>query len=364
MPTTRKKNNDNTLSDNISAELLQRIYQWMVFTRVLDERCYKLQRQGRIGFYAGSAGEEACQIGTALAMDTKDMAFCSYRQPGVALSRGTTLQTVFNNLFGNIEDTCLGRVMPIHYSDRKNGFFTVSSVIGTQIIQAVGFGMASKIKRDSAVGVTYFGDGATSENDFHAGMNFAATFKAPTVFVLVNNQFAISTPVCKQTGVADLVDKAQAYGMIGYQIDGNDVLAVYRAMQEALRNAREGLGPTLLELKTYRCGPHSSSDDPARYRAAAEIEKWPDPITVFEGHLKQLKQGSFFNDAYRDAVYEKANNDITEAIKIAESIPQPAWESIIDDVYEIIPKTLQMQFDEIYKHEKDLKLTNEGEFPL
>lgn len=341
--------------------LLKQMYENMVLARVLDERCYKLQRQGRIGFYAGSNGEEACQVGTALAMRNEDFVFASYRQPAVALIKGTTLQTVFDNLFGNCDDIAQGKQMPIHYSDRQNHFLSVSSVIGTQIVQAVGFGMASKIKNDTAVAVTYFGDGATSSNDFHSGMNFAATFKSPVVFCLVNNQFAISTPLNKQTGCAELVDKALGYGMRGVQVNGNDVVAVYEAMQKALEYARDGFGPTLLELKTYRRGPHSSSDDPSRYRDHELVAQWPDPLDVIE---KQIQDRPFFSQDYKTKIYEQANDKIAEAIKLAESKPQPAWESVIADVYADVPARTQREADALFAQEKGLELTNEGEFPL
>lgn len=345
----------------LSEDLLKQMYEAMVLARVLDERCFKLQRQGRIGFYAGSAGEEACQVGTALAMEASDWAFTSYRQPAVALALGSTLQTLFNNLFGNREDIAKGRQMPIHYSDRAHHFLSVSSVIGTQIIQGVGFAMAAKIKKDPAVALTYFGDGATSSNDFHSGMNFAATYKAPIVLVLVNNQFAISTPVTRQTGVSELSDKAKAYGMPGVHVDGNDVIAVYQATKEAIERARSGAGPTLLELKTYRRGPHSSSDDPSRYRNQGEIEEWPDPISIFESRIQSC---SFFSDAYKAQVYDLANAQLAEAIQYAESVPAPDWESIIDDVYEEAPQSLKRQAEDIFAYEKNLELTNEGEFPL
>jgi pyruvate dehydrogenase E1 component alpha subunit len=347
--------------NDISEDLLKQMYEAMVLARVLDERCFKLQRQGRIGFYAGTAGEEACMVGTAMAQDSCDWVFSSYRQPSVALIKGMSLQSLFNNLFGNAEDIAKGRQMPIHYSDREHHFLSVSSVIGTQIIQGVGFAMASRIKQDRAVALTYFGDGATSANDFHSGMNFAATYKAPVVFVLVNNQFAISTPVTRQTGVCDLAEKAKAYGMPGVHVDGNDVLAVYTATRDAIERARAGEGPTLLELKTYRRGPHSSSDDPTRYRNTGEVEEWPDPIAQFE---RRIEGCSFYSEAYKNQVSDLANAHISDAIEQAEKLPAPVWESVIEDVYEAIPPSLQRQADDIFAHEKHLELTNEGEFPL
>lgn len=351
------------LPEGLTPEELRSMYEHMILTREYDDRCFKLQRQGRIGFYAGSFGEEACQIGTAFALEQKDWVFSSYRQPGVALYRGIILQDMVNNLFGNAGDMVMGRQMPVHYTGREQHFLSISSVIGTQIIEGVGCAMAAKIKKDDAVTITYFGDGATSSNDFHSGMNFAAAWKAPCIFVLVNNQYAISTPVCRQTGVETMADKAKAYGMPGVQVDGNDILAVYKATMEAAERARRGEGPTLLELKTYRAGPHSSSDDPTRYRDKEETERWlkRDPILLFQGQLKEM---GLWTQTYEAEVRESIQERLAQAVKTAESLPQPEWETLFTDVYSYVPQALQAQREDILAHESGLELTNEGEFPL
>ncbi len=361
MSTTAKQH--QKLPEGLTESQLKAIYEAMLLTREYDDRCLKLQRQGRIGFYAGSFGEEACQIGTAFALREQDWIFPSYRQPGVALLRGVPLQSMMNNLFGNSADVVEGKQMPVHYTSREHHFLSISSVIGTQVIQAVGCAMAAKIKKDEAVVLTYFGDGGTSSNDFHSGMNFAATFKAPCIFALVNNQYAISVPVSKQTSVECLADKAKAYGMTGIQVDGNDVLAVYRATKEAMQRAKVGEGPTLLELKTYRAGPHSSSDDPTRYRSKEETEKWlkRDPILLFQKELESL---GIWTEAYEADVKASIQNKISEAIKVAESLPQPPWESLFEGVYSNDPQALMAQKEDILTHESGLELTNEGEFPL
>ncbi len=351
------------LPEGLTPSDLKSMYEYMVLTREYDERGFKLQRQGRIGFYAGSLGEEACQIGTAFALEEKDWIFSSYRQPGVALFRGLPIQTMMDNLFGNADDTVEGKQMPVHYTDHAQHFLSISSVIGTQVIQGVGCAMAIKTKKDDAVVLTYFGDGGTSSNDFHSGMNFAATFKAPCIFILVNNQYAISVPVCKQTGVEVLADKAKAYGMPGIQVDGNDILAVYQATREAVARARRGEGPTLLELKTYRAGPHSSSDDPSRYRSKEETEQWlqRDPIKLLQDKLKAM---GLWAEEFEQQVRENAQNKINEAVKVAESKPQPEWETLFHDVYSYMPQGLEAQMNDILTHESGLELTNEGEFPL
>ncbi len=360
---TTKTKGYQALPEGLTPNDLKAMYEYMVLTREYDERCLKLQRQGRIGFYAGSFGEEACQVGTAFALEEKDWVFSSYRQPGVALFRGVPLQTMMNNLFGNAEDIVMGRQMPVHYTSRKHHFLSISSVIGTQIIEAVGCAMAAKSKKDDAVTITYFGDGGTSSNDFHSGMNFAAAFKAPCIFALVNNQYAISIPVRKQTAVEVLADKAKAYGMPGIQVDGNDVVAVFNATKEAVERARRGEGPTLLELKTYRAGPHSSSDDPTRYRSTEEMEAWKarDPILTFK---KRLEEWGLWTESFEVEVRESVQSKINEAIKVAESIPQPEWETLFEDVYSYVPQVLADQRDDILAHERGLTLTNEGEFPL
>lgn len=360
---TTKTKQHQKLPEGLTPSELKAMYEYMILTREYDDRCFKLQRQGRIGFYAGSFGEEACQIGTAFALEPKDWIFSSYRQPGVAMYRGVEMQTLVNNLFGNCEDLVEGKQMPVHYTSKQHHFLSISSVIGTQIIQAVGCAMAAKIKGDDAVSITYFGDGGTSSNDFHSGMNFAATFKAPCIFVLVNNQYAISLPVEKQTGVEVLADKAKAYGMPGIQVDGNDIFAVYSATKEAVRRAREGQGPTLLELKTYRAGPHSSSDDPSRYRSKEETEAWlkRDPILLLRNTLQEF---GLWSEAFEEEVRQSAQNKINEAVKLAESLPQPEWKTLFEDVYSFMPPALADQQQDILSHEQHLKLTNEGEFPL
>lgn len=360
---TTKAEQHRTYPEGLTAADLKAMYETMILTREYDDRFFKLQRQGRIGFYAGSFGEEACQIGTAFALEERDWIFSSYRQPGVALHRGVPLQLMVNNLFGNAEDTVQGKQMPIHYSAREHRFLSISSVIGTQVVQAAGCAMAARIKGEDTVTLAYFGDGGSSSNDFHSGMNFAAVFQAPCIFVLVNNQFAISTRVNRQTAVEVLADKAKAYGMPGIRVNGNDVIEVYAATKEAIARARRGDGPTLLELKTYRAGPHSSSDDPTRYRSKEEMEEWlkQDPVLLFRAYLQEM---GLWTEAFESDVRESAQSKINLAVKQAESLPQPKWETLFEDVYSYVPESLADQRADILTHEKGLNLTNEGEFPL
>jgi pyruvate dehydrogenase E1 component alpha subunit len=342
---------------------VKRMYEGMVAIRVYDERSLKLQRSGRIGFCVTSFGEEATQIGTAAALQEKDWIFPSYRQYGVAMYRGVPLDTLTAHLFGNEDDIAKGRQMPAHYSYADKHFVSISSVIGTQIIQAVGCGMAAKMRGDDSVSVTYFGDGATSSNDFHSGLNFAGVYKAPVLFFCVNNQYAISLPVHKQTAVQELHMKGTGYGVPGVRVDGNDVIAVYQATKAAAERARDGEGPTLLELLTYRAGSHSSSDDPSRYRSSDESEHWKqkDPLERMKRYLQQV---GIWTPDYEEQVWEETRFRINKAISDQEGKGQPAWDSMFEHVYAEMPALLKEQRDELLKLESDLELTNEGEFPL
>ncbi|MBY0372157.1 thiamine pyrophosphate-dependent dehydrogenase E1 component subunit alpha, partial [bacterium] len=278
----------------IAKELLLKMYRNMALTRAFDERGMMLQRQGRIGFYVPSFGQEAIQTGTAAALEDQDWVFPSYREPGVFHYRGASMEAMLCNLWGNSGDTAKGRQMPVHYSFPEKRLFSVSSPIATQVIQAVGASIAGKKKKE--VAITYFGDGATSENDFHTGMTFAGVYKAPTIFICTNNQYAISVPLSRQCATPNLVQKAQGYGMPGAAVDGNDVLAVYAAAKEAVERARRGEGPSFIECVTLRMGPHSSSDDPTRYRDEALYQAWKkrDPIERFRQYLTEKK---FWSDA-------------------------------------------------------------------
>jgi pyruvate dehydrogenase E1 component alpha subunit len=349
----------------LAPELLLRMYRNMVMTRAFDERGMMLQRQGRIGFYLPSFGQEAIQTGTAAALGEKDWVFPSYREQGVFLFRGASLYKMFCNLWGNSEDNGKGRQMPVHYSFPEHRLFSVSSPIATQVIQGVGAAMAAKIRGEKDIAITYCGDGGTSENDFHTGLTFAGAMKAPAVFVVTNNQFAISVPFHKQTGCRRLVDKAVGYGMPGVAVDGNDILAVYRATKEAVDRARAGGGPSFIECFTYRMGPHSSSDDPTRYRDEKVYEAWRkrDPIPRFRNYLEHLK---LWDAKKETALLETLKEEIARAIEQAEPVPPPAIEDLFDDVYAKRTPQLEKQRAAMVR-ERELRGTFEdtsGAFPL
>ncbi|OGL43200.1 MAG: pyruvate dehydrogenase (acetyl-transferring) E1 component subunit alpha [Candidatus Schekmanbacteria bacterium RBG_13_48_7] len=335
----------------LSEKDLLHFYRMMVMTRLLDERGMKLQRSGRIGFYVTSTGEEATQIGAAAAFTPDDWIFPSYRDPGIALFRNLSLDLIMANLFGNEKDTVKGRQMPVHYSSRKYKLVSISSPIATQITQAVGAAMAARIKKDKIVVGTFFGDGATSAHDFHTGMNFAAVYNAPVVFVCNNNQYAISSPVKKQTMSESIAIKALAYGMEGHLVDGNDVLAVFAKTKAAVDKAREGGGPTLIEAYTYRLGPHSSSDDPGRYRSKEEVDKWlkNDPIARFR-HYLQTKR--LWDNNKDKTLHDEITQQINDAVKRMEKVLPPPLSSIFEDVYAEMPWHLKEQMHELKEEAK------------
>jgi len=314
------------------AEVL-RLYRWMVLNRTLDERMTSLQRQGRIGFYIGSVGEEATVIGAAAAMAEGDWLFPCYREHGAALLRGMPLATFLCNLFGNAGDLIKGRQMPCHEAWRPGRFTSISSPIATQIPHAVGAAWAARLKGDDMVALTWFGEGATSASDFHTGLNFAAVHHIPVVFVCRNNGWAISVPRERQTGSETIAQKAIAYGMRGERVDGNDLLAVHAAVRSARARGAAGEGPTLIECVTYRLEGHSTSDDPRAYRPAELVAPWKekDPILRMRRYLEA--RGAL--DAEADArLREEVRLELQRAVAEAEALPaKPPIATMFEDVY-------------------------------
>jgi len=321
------------------------LYEAMVRTRVLDERLVLLQRQGRIGFHIGSMGEEATILGSAAALEDHDWLFPCYREFGALLLRGMPLQRYIDNMYGNGDDPVKGRQMPDHYTGRAYRFGSVSSPIGTQITQAVGFSWAAKLKGDPSVSLVYFGEGATSSSEFHNGLNFAGVFKTPTVFLCRNNGWAISVPVEKQTGAQTFAQKGFAYGVRAVRVDGNDLLAVYKATRDALDRARRGEGPTLIEALTHRLSGHSTSDDPKAYRKEQEMldERRKDPLPRLRAYLERA---GLWDDAREKALVDGLDAEIKAAVESAEKAAPPPLESLFDEVYATRPAHLQAQYAE------------------
>ena len=349
---------------NLPAEELQKLYRLMLGTRVLDDRGLALQRQGRIGFYLQSTGQEASHIGAAYALADSDWLFPAYRQPGILLLRDVPIESIVAEWFGKASDTSKGRQMPVHYSFRQANFVSISSPIGTQLSHAAGAGMAAKIRGDDTVFMTFCGDGGTSSNDFHCGLNFAAVYKAPVVFVVENNGYAISVPADEQTASESMAIKADAYGMPGVRVDGNDMLAVYRVCKEAVDRARKGEGPTLVESVTHRMASHSSSDDAARYRDAAVYEAWKkkDPIARFQQFLKHKK---LWSEEFEQECVAGLKAELQTAIDNVEQTADPTPATMFEDVYMNTTPQLREQMAEL----RDLMASGDvgadvGHFPL
>ena len=326
----------------LSEKELKFLYRTMVLNRNLDGKMLNLQRQGRLGFYLTSTGEEATHIGSAFALEKNDWVIPCYREPGAALVRGFPLQDFINQCYGNSGDIQKGRQMPCHYGHRGSNLATISSPVGTQIPQATGFAWGAKIKGAKDVALVFFGDGATSQGDFHVGMNFAGVYKVPAIFFCRNNGYAISTPFSSQTASDSIVIKAQAYGIEGVKVDGNDILAVVAVTQKARERALNGKGPTLIEGLTYRIGAHSTSDDPSAYRADEELKGWQskDPIERYKNYLKNQ---SIWNEDFEHKIQEETKDEINKAVEVAEKLGPPALETLFDDVYDRLPNHLQEQ---------------------
>jgi 2-oxoisovalerate dehydrogenase E1 component alpha subunit len=327
---------------DIPEDDLLRMHRIMTLARALDERGMRYQRQGRLGFYLPATGEEGLAVGSAYPLSSDDWIFPSYRVVGLALWRGAELDKLVANCYGNADDNSLGRQMPVHYTLSEIHWLSISSPLGTQIIQAAGAARAMQILKQDRVAVTYFGDGTTSENDFHTGMNFAGVWKAPCVFFCQNNRWAISTPLSQQCGTERLADKAIGYGMPGVRVDGNDVLAVVQVMREAVARARSGGGPTFIEAISYRMGPHSSSDDPTRYRPGAEVEEWArrDPLARFRNFL--LREEILTEDEIKP-IEDECAEEVAASFKRNEAVPKPSLESMFEDVYAEMPESLREQ---------------------
>lgn len=305
----------------------------MVLSRATDDRCLSLQRQGRIGFYVPASGQEAAQVGCARALSKEDWIFPAYRELGVALARGVPLRAIIDQLIGNSGDVNKGRQMPNHFGFRDHRFVVASSPIGTQITQAVGAALAARRRRDPIVTIAFFGDGATSSNDFHAGLNFAGVYRAPTIFFCQNNHWAISLPREKQTRSATLAEKAEAYGFPGVVVDGTDIDAVHAAVLGARRRALHGEGPTLIEAQVYRFGPHSTSDDPRRYRSDTELAHWKESDPIKRVRDRLIAAGAL--DGTRDQMmWEAARAEVSKAVEEAEKTPPMEPGTFLDDVFE------------------------------
>jgi 2-oxoisovalerate dehydrogenase E1 component alpha subunit len=333
----------------LAPESLRAGLQAMLLTRAYDERMFRVQRQGKTSFYMKCTGEEAVSAAAAAALDPADMCFPTYRQQGLLLARGCPLVEMMCQVFSNAGDPLKGRQMPVFYSSKAAGFFSISGNLGTQFSQAVGWGMASAYKGDHRIAAAWIGEGATAEGDFHYALTLASVYRAPVVLNVVNNQWAISTFQGIANGQeATFAARAIGYGVPALRVDGNDFLAVYAATSWAVERARANLGPTLIELVTYRAEGHSTSDDPSKYRPADEARCWPlgDPIERLRQHLEvigALADGEF------ERLQREAEDAVREALKAAEQIgtlhngERPSIATMFDDVFKEQPWHLRQQ---------------------
>ncbi len=328
----------------LSGPELQKIYRLMAMTRAADLKALRLQRQGRMGTFAPSLGHEACQVGSAFAIQPKDWVFPYFRDLGTYVTLGLPLKHYFLYWMGNEEG--------MHIPEGLN-IFTISVPVGSHLPHAVGCAMAMTIKKETAAVVAYFGDGATSEGDFSEALNFAGVFKTPNVFICLNNQYAISTPVRRQTAAKTIAQKALAFGLDGIQVDGNDVLAMYAVTKAALEKARSGGGPTLIEAFTYRMGNHTTSDDASRYRTDAEVGEWSkrDPVERFKLYLGTKNQ---WDETFEIRVQKDADDWISKAVAEAEDTSPPGPEDIFIHTYKDMPPDLAEQLAELREsHEEE-----------
>ncbi|XP_011863692.1 PREDICTED: 2-oxoisovalerate dehydrogenase subunit alpha, mitochondrial [Vollenhovia emeryi] len=340
--------------DKLNEGYLVKMYRDMVTLSVMDKILYESQRQGRISFYMTNTGEEAVQVGSAAALTLEDMIYAQYREAGVLLHRGYPLEKFMNQCYGNCEDDGKGRQMPVHYGSKEFNFTTISSPLTTQLPQAVGAAYAFKLDKKDACVVCYFGEGAASEGDAHAGFNFAATLSCPIIFICRNNGYAISTSVKEQFQGDGIAAKGPAYGIDTIRVDGNDVLAMYNATKSARKSCIEHKKPVLIEAMTYRIGHHSTSDDSTAYRSNDEIAEWNvhSPIAKFREYLESL--GLWSEEKERKWI-SFAKKEILRTFKEAEQKVKPHWKHLFTDVYKEIPDHLKKQMDMMEKHLEEFK---------
>jgi len=333
----------------LDPETLRRALRHMILTRAYDDRMYRAQRQGKTSFYMKCTGEEAVAIAAAYAMDRDDMCFPSYRQQGLLIARGYPLVQMMNQVYSNARDPLKGRQLPIMYSSKEHGFFTISGNLGTQFPQAVGWAMASAYKGDDRIAASWVGDGTTAEGDFHHACNFASVYRAPVILNVVNNQWAISSFAGIAGGnESTFASRGIGYGLPALRVDGNDFLAVYAVTQWAAERARSNLGATLIEHYTYRAEGHSTSDDPSRYRPSDDAKAWPlgDPIERLKVHLIAIGE---WNEEQQQAAHAEAVEQVKVANKEAEAVGTlghgelPSIKTMFEDVFKDMPEHLRRQ---------------------
>ncbi|KAJ1819966.1 hypothetical protein LPJ60_003478 [Coemansia sp. RSA 2675] len=351
IPTYQVMDTDGRVLDaanepHMSKEEARNIYKNMLILNAMDQILYEAQRQGRISFYMTSFGEEAL-IGSAAALDSKDHVFGQYREAGVLLQRGFTLEQFMNQCYSNEKDLGKGRQMPIHYGSKELHFQTISSPLATQIPQAAGAAYAMRREGSKQCAICYFGEGAASEGDFHAGLNMAATLGCPVIFYCRNNGYAISTPSIEQYRGDGIASRGIGYGIDTIRVDGNDIWAIYSATKAARKIAVEQNKPVLIEAMTYRVSHHSTSDDSSAYRSTKEVEDWSkrdNPISRMRAWLEGKGWWTKSEDA---EVTKAAKADVLRAFAAAETLKKPSIRHLFEDVYDQLPPELERERAEI-----------------
>lgn len=333
----------------LDPEILRRMLRHMAMVRAFDERMFRAQRQGKTSFYMKCTGEEAIAVAGTMALDRDDMTFPSYRQQGILIARDYPIVEMMNQIYSNRGDKLQGKQLPVMYSSKDFSFFSISGNLTTQYPQAVGWAMASASKGDTRIASTWCGEGSTAEGDFHSALTFATVYRAPVIFNVVNNQWAISSfSGFAGAEATTFAARAIGYGVAGLRVDGNDALAVYAATAWAAERARTNQGPTLIEHFTYRAEGHSTSDDPSQYRSAGEPTAWPlgDPIARLKAHLVAI--GEWDDDAHA-----AMDREVAEAVRAAQKqaegngilghgLHQPL-DTLFDGVFEEMPWHLREQ---------------------
>lgn len=332
------------INEQAQREKYVRAFGAMVLSRTLDKKIVTAQRQGRVGFYTPSIGQEATQVGASLALEKNDLIYEYYRDVALMVHRGVPIEVMLDQVFGNSSDLGKGRQMPSHFVAKDYNFMSIQSPVATNLPLAVGAAYAVKYRKTGQIVLATFGEGSSSTPDFHAAMNMAAVFNLPIVFVCENNGWAISTPVEKQTK-AEIWKKAEGYGMRGVKVDGNDFIETYKVVAEAVHQARSGNGPTLIEAVSYRMGPHSTSDDPSKYRTDDVQEgSDKDPIVVAANTLREM---NFVNDSIIGKIHEESTKIVEQKFNEREKIPAPEPETMFHDVLAEMTWNLEEQMRDI-----------------
>ncbi|XP_065511147.1 2-oxoisovalerate dehydrogenase subunit alpha, mitochondrial isoform X2 [Caloenas nicobarica] len=331
-------------------EQVLKLYKTMTLLNTMDRILYESQRQGRISFYMTNYGEEGTHVGSAAALDDGDLVFGQYREAGVLLYRGYPLELFMAQCYGNASDPGKGRQMPVHYGCRQRHFVTISSPLATQIPQAVGAAYAIKRAHASRAVICYFGEGAASEGDAHAGFNFAATLDCPIVFFCRNNGYAISTPTHEQYRGDGIAARGPGYGLLSIRVDGNDVFAVFNATREARRRAVAENQPFLIEAMTYRIGHHSTSDDSSAYRSVDEVNYWDKQDHPISRLRHYMANRGWWDEEEEKGWRKSTRRMVMEAFERAEREPKPNPQLLFSDVYREMPPNLRRQRAALERH--------------